>query len=267
MYTTILHPLRKAYNLSIDEYCVLDSIHLLSNNQKYGGWCIASKHHLAETLDISERKVFQIINTLEAKGLIERNEQGSLRTLDEWNEKVANKGDYYVAFNGKESSFVTGKPLKHKPNPLDSAKSADTLQNLQGGMQNLQGDSAKSADYNNKENNNKNNNTYVDKSTSEFEKFISFYEKESNKKVRSLKPRLAKFKARRKTFSYEEIEQAAQRILGDAFLQGDNDSSKVYGDIDYILRNDQIIEKHLQSNPTKWNPPTNSVRSVFDIEI
>lgn len=163
MYTTILHPLRKAYNLSISEYCVLDTIYLLSNNQKYGGWCVASKEHIADVLDISERKVFTVIKTLEAKELVEKNDQGFLRTLDEWNEKLSNKGDYYVAFNGKESSFATGKPLKHRQKPSNSAEFADNMQKLQGGMQNLQTNSAEFADNIYKENNTNNNTLSKDK--------------------------------------------------------------------------------------------------------
>jgi len=37
-------------------------------------------------------------------------------------------------------------------------------------------------------------------------------------------------------------------ILSDTFLQGDNDRGKAFGDIDFILRNDQQIEKNLKIN-------------------
>jgi hypothetical protein len=172
MYTTIIHPLRKAYNLSITEYCVLDSIYMLSHNSKYGGWCIASKKQIAEELDLAERTVFNAINTLITKGLIEKSENGNIKTLDEWNELIANKHDYAIAFNGKEQQLISGKfsqkPLPEAPQLVENQHFADTMQNLQSGMQkmqstmqNLQSDSAKIADNIYKYNNNNNNNDNI----------------------------------------------------------------------------------------------------------
>jgi len=82
----------------------------------------------------------------------------------------------------------------------------------------------------------------------EFAEYVDFYEKESGRKVKALEIRKKKFESRRKNFSLEEIKEATMTILSDTFLQGDNDRGKAFGDIDFILRNDQQIEKNLKIN-------------------
>ena len=129
MYTTIIHPIRVALSLSLNEYCVLDSIYRLSQNIKYGGWCVQSKANLAKDLDLGDRVIFTIIKTLEEKDLIERNDQGNLRTKDSWNEMMANKHDYYVALDGKESQFISGRAPKQEAIP-PYAESADTMHEM-----------------------------------------------------------------------------------------------------------------------------------------
>lgn len=155
MDTIINHPIRKALCLSVIEYCILDSIYLLSNNNKYGGWCVASKRYIGESLDVSERKVFQTIDVLLEKELIEKNERGSLKTRDLFNELKANKKDWLIAFKGKESQFLSGQVLQEAKNLLNPAKNAGTMQNVQGGMQEMQSDPAENADYTNIYTNNK----------------------------------------------------------------------------------------------------------------
>ena len=119
---------------------------MLSNNEKYGGWCIMSKLKIAEELDLSERTIHNAIVTLEAKGLVKKNEKGFLRTTDEWNELLANKHDYMIAFKGKEQQFISGNLQQKAENISPTAKIADTLQNLPTGVQKLQTDPAKIAD-------------------------------------------------------------------------------------------------------------------------
>jgi len=140
MYTTIIHPIRKALALSLNEYCVLDTVYRLSQNVRYGGWCVASRSTLAKDLDLSERSIFNVIETLIEKDLVEKNELGHLRSKDTWNELISNSNDYYIAFNGKESKFVSGVPFepqtaKFAPTvqkvPMVGAKSSDgVVQNL-----------------------------------------------------------------------------------------------------------------------------------------
>jgi len=147
MYTTIIHPLRKAFNLSIREYCVLDSIHMLSNNDKFSGWCVASKETIAEELDISRRTVQTILNTLEQKELIKRDDTtGFVKSSDVWGEVIANKHDYFVAFKGKEIEFASGKNrLRDAEKDKQCAKVAQVVQKLPNGVQKLHKGCAKTS--------------------------------------------------------------------------------------------------------------------------
>lgn len=58
-------------------------------------------------------------------------------------------------------------------------------------------------------------------------------------------------KARLKSFTIEELFDAASGIRLDAFLQGDNKSSKRYGTIDYLLRSDKNVDTYRQLDSVK----------------
>lgn len=108
MYTTIIHPLRKALNLSMNEYCVMDTIYQLSNNTKYGGWCTKSKERISKDLDLSRRTIVYIINTLINKGLIERNKENDfLKPSDEIRLMFQDKQNWLIG--NSKSKFISGK--------------------------------------------------------------------------------------------------------------------------------------------------------------
>ncbi len=44
-YTTIIHPIRKHFSLSCNDYCVLDTIMRMQNNESH--WCYMSKDTMA----------------------------------------------------------------------------------------------------------------------------------------------------------------------------------------------------------------------------
>jgi len=118
MYTTIIHPIRKSLHLSLEAYVLLDAIYHLSHNDKYGGWCVASKEYLGEVCDLKRSRVFEILKELEEKELLTRDANtGFMKTNDVWNEMIANKNDWLIAFNGKESQFVSAKIVQEKLNP------------------------------------------------------------------------------------------------------------------------------------------------------
>jgi len=90
-YTTIIHQIRKKLELSLMEYCISDSIYHLSNNPKSKiiGWCWASKKTLAEVLGTTEQTVFENINKLIQKNIVERDSDTHyLRTTNRWYENV-----------------------------------------------------------------------------------------------------------------------------------------------------------------------------------
>jgi hypothetical protein len=89
-YTMILHSARKALDITINEYCLADTIHKLSGNRStVPGWCYASKEHLGMSLGVSRRSIHNMINSLKGKQLVEvQEETGYLRTTDAWRDAV-----------------------------------------------------------------------------------------------------------------------------------------------------------------------------------
>lgn len=67
-YTTIIHPIRKHFSLSCNEYCVLDTIMRMQNNDTF--WCYMSKETMAKDLDLSKQSIINIINSLIDKELV-----------------------------------------------------------------------------------------------------------------------------------------------------------------------------------------------------
>jgi DNA-binding MarR family transcriptional regulator len=72
-------------------------------------------------------------------------------------------------------------------------------------------------------------------------------------KVRPTDGRIRKMRVRLKTYKPNELLKAARGLRDDAFMQGDNPSGKVYGNIDYLLRNDEIVEKYLSNGADSDN--------------
>ena len=70
-YTTIIHPIRKHFSLSCNDYCVLDTIMRMQNNESH--WCYMSKDTMANDLDLSKQAVLNIITKLVDKELIVKN--------------------------------------------------------------------------------------------------------------------------------------------------------------------------------------------------
>lgn len=69
--------------------------------------------------------------------------------------------------------------------------------------------------------------------------------------VRYTEGRKHKLAARLKSYTAEELAQAAQAIRNDDFMNGDNEHTKHYGDIDYLLRSDDLVDKWLQKNTSQ----------------
>jgi predicted transcriptional regulator len=117
MYTVIIHPLRKALNLSMNEYAVLDSIMKLSNNTEYSGWCIISRDRLADALDLSKPTIIKIYDTLEIKGLIIKNKIGHARPIQSYIDLFATENEILssvnIFTNGKETLPPVVKKINH----------------------------------------------------------------------------------------------------------------------------------------------------------
>ncbi len=89
-YTLVLHSARKELDLTINEYCLADSVHKLSGTRSpIPGWCYASKEQLASSLGVSRQSIHNMINKLKGKGIVEvQAETGYLRSTDLWRDTV-----------------------------------------------------------------------------------------------------------------------------------------------------------------------------------
>jgi hypothetical protein len=154
MYNTIINPLRKALMLSTNEYLILDAIYHLSNNVKYGGWAIISKQKLADEYDLTKRTIINIINALEMKGLIIKDEKTKfLRAADVYCDAIQNKDKWIIASTSNEM-FISGK--------------IDEVKNLHSSGEKISPivvkkfhQSGEKISPNNNSNNNNDNNTYI----------------------------------------------------------------------------------------------------------
>jgi hypothetical protein len=78
---------------------------------------------------------------------------------------------------------------------------------------------------------------------------LEHYKKESGSlRTTPTDGRIDKFKTRRKTFSLEDMKQAVTNCFQDSWFSGQNDRGW-RADIDYILRNDEKLEKLLYLKP------------------
>lgn len=83
----------------------------------------------------------------------------------------------------------------------------------------------------------------------EWKDFLEHYKKESGAvRTTPTDGRVDKFKTRRKTFSLEDMKKAVTNCFQDSWFSGQNDRGW-RADIDYILRNDEKLEKLLYLKP------------------
>ena len=98
-YTVILHHPRKQLGLTINEYCLADTVHKLSGNRSIvPGWCYAAKDSLADGISITRRGIHKMINRLKEKGILQVHEgTGYLRTTEIWRETVEISKDKFFS--------------------------------------------------------------------------------------------------------------------------------------------------------------------------
>lgn len=130
--TTILHEERKKLGLTLNEYCIADSIYHLSNNPKapVKGWCNQSRENMAKQFGFTKRTVQNIVRKLEQKGLVEMNVEGHLRTTSAWFNAVIFKGGEKssppLSDGGEKSSRGGVKTFPENP-PLGGEKSSPKI--------------------------------------------------------------------------------------------------------------------------------------------
>lgn len=91
-YTFIQHGIRERYKISANEYIIMDSVYKLS---RHTGRCESSREYLAKFLGITKQGVIKLIDRLEEKGILEKDEEGKLKVSIQWEDETV--------FNGKQS--------------------------------------------------------------------------------------------------------------------------------------------------------------------
>jgi len=106
-FTIVQHGPRLIFDLTLNEYCVADTIYHLSNNPKNlkQGWCYQSKVNFGKQLGLSKQTIHTIINKLVDKKLVVRNDESQLRTTEKWYSEV-----YQREVNGQQSGTDEKKP-------------------------------------------------------------------------------------------------------------------------------------------------------------
>lgn len=93
IYSVVFHSIRIRLGLSLNEYCVADSIHKLSHNPNFP-WCVQTREKLGEFLGISKRSIIEMVKRLDEKGIVEIHpETGHTRTTEKWINAVELSGE------------------------------------------------------------------------------------------------------------------------------------------------------------------------------
>lgn len=115
---------------------VLKEIYDLSNNSKFGGWCIKSKSKIADTLDLSKQSVINIMGVLESKGYIvyDRN-LGYCKPSDMIRDLSAERDEigFVIKSDGYEIASAKMKQI------VDSMQNDPNVQNLDDRPKSLRG--------------------------------------------------------------------------------------------------------------------------------
>lgn len=75
--------------------------------------------------------------------------------------------------------------------------------------------------------------------------------------------RLKRLKARLKTFTEAELQEAAQAIRVNPWMQGENPNGVRYGTVDYLLRNDETVDKYLTQPPPEKDRATKAIEAYI----
>lgn len=86
--TSIDHNLCEQLDMSMSEYCFLDSIYQLSVNPKFKGFAIAKTYHYADFLNVSEKTIRRMKARFTGEGYIEKGKGSRMRTTQKYYDTV-----------------------------------------------------------------------------------------------------------------------------------------------------------------------------------
>jgi hypothetical protein len=220
--------------ISANEYMVLETVFILS---AANGYCYKTLKPMARDLALTKSTCQTIIERLLKRGLLNRSALGLIASTE-----------YVKAAHITETPDPSTKSVR--PAIPNRTKSVQTVRNPYN--------RTKSAPKYYIKNNNsiKSTNVLVDSGKpkpttgksyrtmfSELVEALGFTDR-----VMPTDGRTRKLRVRLKSFSFADILAAAHAIGADGYLQGDNPGGKRYGDIDYLLRSDEMIDKWRQKS-------------------
>lgn len=106
-YAKIYYDVPKILNISMTEYILLDMISQLSKDR----WCIKSITNIADDLSMSRNGVQKMKNRLIAKGLIEKNEYGHIRTTEAYHSVVRTFNERTTRLHDRTTQLYETVPL------------------------------------------------------------------------------------------------------------------------------------------------------------
>lgn len=123
-FTTIIHPIRKSLHLSCNEYCVLDTILRMQNNDSH--WCYMSRETMADDLDLSKQSILNILKGLIARGFVIKHEKTShLRCTGDFKKML----DDHKEFGYNQDRFTVGKESLLEESKKFTLSGKETLPN------------------------------------------------------------------------------------------------------------------------------------------
>lgn len=241
-YTTINHVARERLQLSWLEYGLCDLIYNLSNNpaSTVPGWSYASRETYAKRLGVSKRAVFDMIDRLLVKKLIERDPTTKyLRVTIDWYNTVVIRTDDDPESTGEETS---------PPMQNSTSKSGEETASPMKKLHSTDEETSPVSDEETSPNIYRDTIDTTHPLKDDGDVFIEKFNKLFNSKYQLTTGRKDKLKTRLKTFSIQEILRAIQTLSESAWHQGQNERGWK-ADPDFILRNDEQIDKWLNKNP------------------
>lgn len=157
-------------------------------------------------------------------------------TISRWISELRDNNLIVVDIIKQEKGKEVSRKLIIKEQHLLTKTATPIAKNRKGGV-----------DENRKENNTSTNNTNNNTITSnEVSQIIEFFNSLFEKKYRITPDRKKKIKLRLKSYTVDEIKLAIDNLSKSKFHNGDNDRGWV-ADIDFIIRNDEQIDKFLNN--------------------
>lgn len=108
---------RKEHGLSHAEYDLLEIVRFLGDNSKDSqqGWVTRSRSFFENEMDLGERAVRTLIQGLEGKGYLTRNEQKHLRVTQKWRDAITGTKCTLPENDRQKTAADTGKKMPVAP--------------------------------------------------------------------------------------------------------------------------------------------------------